>query len=55
LILLGLVVAQIALGAASVLTHLPLVLVLAHNLIAALLLVALVTLNCRVSAGERSV
>jgi cytochrome c oxidase assembly protein subunit 15 len=55
LILLGLVVSQIALGAASVLTHLPLVLVLAHNLIAALLLVALVTLNCRVSAGERSV
>jgi len=35
----------------AVLTHLPLVLVLAHNLPAALLLVALVTLNARAAAG----
>jgi heme a synthase len=50
----GLVVAQVTLGAAAVLTGLALPLVLAHNLVAALLVIALVTLNCRISAGKSS-
>ena len=48
--LAGLVVVQLALGATSVLTSLPLALVLAHNLVAALLLGALTTINRRLCA-----
>ena len=49
----ALLVLQLALGAASVLAHLPLAIVLAHNLVAALLLAALVTVNWHVYAAER--
>jgi heme a synthase len=45
-----LVVAAVALGASSVLTGVPLPLVLAHNVAAALLLAALVTINHRIRA-----
>ena len=45
--LAALLVVQLALGAGTVLAHLPLALVLAHNLVAALLLGALVAINGR--------
>jgi cytochrome c oxidase assembly protein subunit 15 len=47
ILLLGLVVAQVALGAAAVAGGLPLLLVVAHNVVAALLLLTLVTLAHR--------
>jgi cytochrome c oxidase assembly protein subunit 15 len=48
--LVALLVVQLALGAAAVLAQVPLALVLAHNLVAALLLGTLVTINCRLCA-----
>jgi cytochrome c oxidase assembly protein subunit 15 len=48
-----LVVVELALGASSVLAELPLGVVLAHNLVAALLLTALVTINYRLRADTR--
>jgi cytochrome c oxidase assembly protein subunit 15 len=48
-----LVVVQLALGAAIVLAKLPLPVVLAHNLVAATLLAALVVINYRIRRGER--
>jgi cytochrome c oxidase assembly protein subunit 15 len=48
-----LVVVQLALGAAIVLAKLPLPVVLAHNLVAATLLAALVVVNYRIRRGER--
>ena len=50
LALAALVVVQLALGATAVLTSLPLALVLAHNLVAALLLGALTTIIYRICA-----
>ena len=50
----ALVVLQLALGATSILAHLPLAIVLAHNFVAALLLAALVTANWHVRATERA-
>lgn len=49
----ALVVVQLALGATSILAHLPLAIVLAHNFVAALLLAALVTANWHVHAADR--
>lgn len=49
-LLLGLVLAQVLLGAAAVLASLPLFVVVAHNVTAALLLMALVTLAHRPAA-----
>jgi heme a synthase len=48
-IMLGLLVLQIALGVANLLLHLPLVLAVGHNMVAALLLIAVVTLNSKVT------
>jgi heme A synthase len=52
-VIAALVVVQLALGAASVLAHLPLAIVLAHNFVAALLLAALIMVNEYVHAAER--
>lgn len=48
----SLAVLQIALGAIAVLTALPLAIVVAHNLVAALLLAALVTVNARLASDR---
>jgi heme a synthase len=48
-IMLGLLVVQIALGVANLLLHLPLVLAVGHNMGAALLLIAVVVLNSKVT------
>ena len=47
--MLGLLVVQIALGVATLLLHLPLVLAVGHNLGAALLLTTIVVLNSRIT------
>jgi cytochrome c oxidase assembly protein subunit 15 len=51
-IVAALIVLQLALGAGAVLAQLPLVLVLGHNFVAALLLVALITANWRVHGTD---
>lgn len=51
----SLIVIQLALGAGTVLAELPLTVVLAHNLVAALLLAALITANRHIHAAERAV
>ncbi len=48
-LMLGLLVVQIALGVANLLLHLPLVLAVGHNMGAALLLIAVVVLNSKVT------
>lgn len=52
-ILLGLLVAQISLGIANLVLYLPLVLAVAHNMGAALLLVTVVVLNSKIT-GQKS-
>jgi cytochrome c oxidase assembly protein subunit 15 len=52
--LAALLVAQVMLGAAAVRWSLPLPVVLAHNLVAALLLVAMVTINWDIHASDRA-
>jgi heme a synthase len=49
LIMLGLLIAQISLGIANLLLHLPLVLAVGHNMGAALLLITVVVLNSKIS------
>ncbi len=49
LIMLGLLIVQIALGAANLVLHLPLALAVGHNMGAALLLVTAVVLNSKIS------
>lgn len=51
--LLGLLAAQIALGIANLVLHLPLVLAVAHNLGAALLLITLIVLNSKITGPRR--
>jgi cytochrome c oxidase assembly protein subunit 15 len=48
-IMLGLLAVQIALGVATLLLHLPLVLAVGHNMGAALLLITIVVLNSKIS------
>ena len=50
--LVMLLLVQIALGIANLLLHLPLVLAVAHNLVAALLLVTLVILNSKITESQ---
>ena len=50
--LLTLLLVQIALGIANLLLHLPLVLAVAHNVVAALLLVTLVILNSEITESQ---
>lgn len=50
----GLLALQVALGVSAVLASLPLALVLGHNAVAALLLLGVLTLNHRLTAGPRS-
>jgi cytochrome c oxidase assembly protein subunit 15 len=49
IILMSLVVLQVTLGIANLLLHLPLVLAVSHNLVAALLLMVLVVINSKVT------
>jgi cytochrome c oxidase assembly protein subunit 15 len=49
-IMLGLLVAQIALGIANLLLHLPLVLAVGHNMGAALLVITVVVLNSKITS-----
>jgi cytochrome c oxidase assembly protein subunit 15 len=49
LIMLGLLVLQIFLGVANLLLHLPLVLAVGHNMVAALLLITVVVLNSKIT------
>jgi cytochrome c oxidase assembly protein subunit 15 len=49
LIMLGLLVLQIVLGVANLLLHLPLVLAVGHNMVAALLLITVVVLNSKIT------
>lgn len=49
IVLMGLLIIQVTLGVANLLLHLPLVLAVSHNLVAALLLVVLVMINSRVT------
>ena len=49
-IMLALLLAQVGLGIANLLLHLPLVLAVAHNMVAALLLVTVVVLNSKITA-----
>jgi heme A synthase len=51
-IVIGLALAQGALGATAVLAQLPLVAVVAHNAVAALLLAALAAVNYRLNASN---
>lgn len=53
MLIASLVVLQVALGATSILAHLPFAIVLAHNFVAALLLAALITANWQVHAADR--
>jgi cytochrome c oxidase assembly protein subunit 15 len=54
-VLLGaVIVAQVALGIANVLAGLPLAIAVAHNAVAALLLVTLVMINFALSRNPRS-
>ncbi len=50
LIMLGLLIAQIGLGIANLLLHLPLVLAVGHNMGAALLLITVVVLNSKITS-----
>jgi len=50
--LLTLLLVQVALGIANLLLHLPLVLAVAHNVVAALLLVTLVILNSKITESQ---
>ena len=52
LILLLVLCAQISLGIANLLLHLPLVLAVAHNFTAGLLVIILVTLNSKITASK---
>jgi len=52
-VMLVLLVLQIALGIANLVLHLPLVLAVAHNMVAAMLLIALVVLNSKVTVLYR--
>ena len=54
IVVASLIVLQLALGAGAVLAELPLAVVLAHNLVAALLLAALLTANWHIHAAERA-
>ncbi|MDP2248434.1 MAG: COX15/CtaA family protein, partial [Nitrosomonadales bacterium] len=49
LVLFGLLIAQIALGIANLLLHLPLVLAVGHNLVAALLVITIIVLNSKIT------
>lgn len=49
-IMLALLVVQVSLGVANLLLHLPLVLAVAHNMVAALLLMVVVALNSKITA-----
>jgi len=51
-IMLILLIVQVSLGIANLVLHLPLVLAVAHNMVAALLLVALVVLNSKITAQQ---
>lgn len=53
LLLLVLLIAQIALGIANLLLHLPLVLAVGHNLVAALLLMTIIVLNSKITELPR--
>ena len=46
---MGLLVVQIALGVATLLLHLPLVLAVGHNMVAALLLITIVVINSKIT------
>ena len=52
-IILLLLAAQVSLGIANLLLHLPLVLAVAHNMVAALLLVSVVVLNSKITALDK--
>jgi heme a synthase len=52
-IMLGLLVVQIGLGVANLLLHLPLVLAVGHNMVAALLLITVVVLNSKITDTTR--
>jgi heme a synthase len=49
-IMLALLIVQVSLGVANLLLHLPLVLAVAHNMVAALLLMVVVALNSKITA-----
>ena len=51
-IMLLLLIVQIILGIANLVLHLPLVLAVAHNMVAAMLLVSVVTLNSKITAAK---
>ena len=51
-IMLLLLIVQIGLGIANLVLHLPLVLAVAHNMVAAMLLVSVVTLNSKITAAK---
>jgi cytochrome c oxidase assembly protein subunit 15 len=53
LILMAVLSAQIALGIANLLLHLPLILAVAHNFTAGLLVVILVTLNSKITGSYK--
>ena len=48
-IMMGLLVVQVALGVATLLLHLPLVLAVGHNMVAALLLITIVVINSKIT------
>lgn len=54
LVLIAVLLAQIGLGISNLILHLPLVLAVAHNLGAALLVVILVVLNSKITGANRS-
>jgi cytochrome c oxidase assembly protein subunit 15 len=51
-LLLGALITQIALGISNLVLHLPLVLAVAHNFTAALLVIIVVVLNSKISGGK---
>jgi cytochrome c oxidase assembly protein subunit 15 len=53
-LLLGALITQIALGISNLVLHLPLVLAVAHNFTAALLVIIVVVLNSKISGGKAS-
>lgn len=52
LVLLAVLITQISLGISNLILHLPLVLAVGHNFVAALLVIILVTLNAKISAPK---
>ena len=52
-IMLALLVVQVSLGIANVVLHMPLVLAVGHNMVAALLLITIVMLNSKITAQHR--